>query len=68
MQAVSRNICERMGLSQELSEFQVELWSDDTWKTKSWNFLSPKYSTVNCQLDYQEMEVFGNDSNSAMKW
>ena len=37
-------------------------------QVRSWNFLTPKYSTVNCQWYYNKVEVIGNNSNSAMKW
>lgn len=33
---------------------------------QSWDFLAPKYSTLNCQLYYNNLEVFGNNSKSAM--
>ena len=36
--------------------------------SQSWNFLAPKYSTVNCQWYYNKVEAIGNNSNSATKW
>ena len=38
-------------------------------QVQSWNFLAPKYSTVNCQWYYNKVEAIGNNSNSAsLKW
>ena len=56
MQTASTNICERMGRSQELSEFQPGT-------VQSLNFLATKYYIVNCQWYYNKVEATGNHKN-----
>ena len=54
-----------MGRSQQLSEFQRgtvigrHLCNKSSWES----FLTPKYSTLNCQWYYNKVEVNGNHSN-----
>ena len=69
MQAVSTDICERMGRSQELSEFQrgTVIGTHLCNKSSRENFLAPKYSSVICQWYYNKVEAIGSDSNSAAK-
>ncbi|KAI4896551.1 hypothetical protein NFI96_006806 [Prochilodus magdalenae] len=60
------DISERMGRSQELSEFRHGTMIGCHLCNKS-SFLNAKYSTVHCQWDYNTVGVIGNVSNSAMK-
>ena len=53
---------------QKYSAQWIPAWYCDRMPPLQWNFLAPKYSTVNCQWYYNKVEAIGNDSNSAMKW
>ncbi|KAL6485501.1 hypothetical protein MHYP_G00048930 [Metynnis hypsauchen] len=59
-----------MGRSQELSELQRGTVIGRHLCSKSSREISSLLNipTVNCQWDYNKVEVIGNDSNSATKW
>ncbi|CAI9573731.1 unnamed protein product [Staurois parvus] len=68
MQTASTNICERMGRSQELSEFKCDTLIGRHLCNKSIREISLLLNIpVNCWWYYNKVEVTGNNSNSATK-